>query len=234
MSSLTINAAVVDRLASEHVRTRKLWIDVESAGPEAFLLVLRGEDYHFSGCKQSEAVEPRHRAAQKPALFWNDESAAYRPFVLAHFSDKESADTAAAQILDFYQSEGEDGATFTARWEALGDDARTIMPIMLSVFGCAPTGDQRGKLGSYADYLAGKERKTKKQLEREAKEKAKSEKENAIREEAKRELLAEIAAKVNNRDALSLLLGSANVAPDLQSQLTDVLSKLQALQTAAQ
>lgn len=228
---LTLNSSVVDTLVASRAFSRAIWIDAESNESGAFDIVLRGWDKTQVGAKPSASPDASNRKEHKPALAWNDESAACRRFVLATVDDKASAETCAVQLTEFYASADDSVATFTLRHDALGTDAKTVLPILLALFGAAPNSEQLAgatRIGSYADHLLGKVRTPKI-----AKLGKRAQREAELVAQAKRDALAELAATLSNREALSALTSNPAAPSNLESQLAELQSKLAALLATA-
>lgn len=179
---ISLNRTVVDTLTGIYHFSRAIWLDVQPCnvitsvaedGTETdtivladdgaqFAIVARGRDKTLNDASESTAQDKEDRKGHKPALFWNDEKCAERAYILATCEDKDTAETAAAQITDFY-SEGasEEPVAFSDRLDALGSDAKALLPAILAAYGAQVNSEHKrtNHIGTYADYKVGKVRK---------------------------------------------------------------------------
>lgn len=109
------------------VFSRALWIDVEPQG-ELFAIVVRGEDKVKAGAKESAAADAADAKEHKPALFWNDASAAPIGYAVATFADKSDAELCASQLLGWYDDETE-----SPEYEAITGAAVPVLPVLIAL-----------------------------------------------------------------------------------------------------
>jgi hypothetical protein len=219
--SIKLNASVIDGLVGRAF-SHTIWIDVEPIGIEGmtgFAIVLRGDDKMKVGAAPSKAKEGRHRKAHVPALVWNGHDAKPIPYTIAQFDNADDAETCAEQLLQFYRDAAQDrqgnpALAYSARVECLGEDARKLLPVALSIFGTRPTGEMlktETRIGSYADHLAPKARARRKQNPK------------TILELAAR-MIRESQAKTSDVTQASAALG---IDPAIYQQLMSVFAQAQ-------
>lgn len=210
--------------------SRALWLDIEPGDNESypFSLVLRGRDDVTADAPDSKAKDAEDRAehnakakiAAEKGVFWTlpqwveSQQHKYggywtpRTFILASFDDQATADQVCAELLSFYSdavaSEENPALSFSERVGGLTAPALAILPVLLAVFGSAPNSDmlKSGHLGTFADYLAGREKKAKPTPRRKSEDQIKAE----AQQEVMRRIIEQIAGQPGSNQAQMLAI----------------------------
>jgi hypothetical protein len=170
-TSFTVIAEVVDPLLVGKPAAKDFLSDVEPHGA-GFALVIRSQD---------KAVVGKTDRPEACAFKFNDNAGRMIPYVVATSPTRAVLDKAAAQLIAFYSAPA--SASFSERFDPMGDAARAVLPVVMSVFGIAPRTRNGWKVGSVK-----------------------------LLQPAKPDAIRVAAKSLNNRDAVALSDAVANAA----------------------
>jgi hypothetical protein len=127
--------------------SRHLMVDVEPEG-SGWAVVFRSADKVLAGAGASEARNTADQRYHRAPLYYSDEAAKPRRFVLWSTADPNghhAAEAIARDVLAFWQSRS-GAAGFTDRWTALTPAAQPIVAALLAIFGAS---GPVGRVGTY-------------------------------------------------------------------------------------
>lgn len=211
MSFSTISAALDTMLAHKSLAVHDCLIDCETLPDGLFAIVLRSRD---------KAVIGRTNTPDDCIYRLSDRAGAPVPFTVLTGDDKAQIDTAAQELRAFYAVKPD--ATFSARFNALGECARAALPFALALFGTSGRLDEKGKrrngwaLGTFHELSA-------------AGAKAKAEQREAD--------IAAAAKALHNADALTAAIqrqSPGKVPAELLAMVNSIIAQIQGTAPAAE
>ena len=189
-----LSTAVDSVLSLKSFASHSAYFDVE-AHAEGFALVMRSTDKSIIGkTDKPDSAE----------LLFNDKTGAPVPFPLVTSADRTALENAALHLVAFYSSD----ASFSARYAGLGEVARSVLPLAMSIFGAKSRKRNGWKVGSVTAI-------------------------NTLAEKKQAEALSAAAKLLRNKDALMSALqlvtsGSASTTPpELLALISQVMSAVQ-------